>query len=243
MKITIDNNNLKETVDLYSEEGVELISKLWIKLCTEYRHTHECSWMGMPIIQLTNDIMMMQELIWQLKPDVIVECGVAHGGSTVFYASLFELMKTDGMVIGVDVDIREHNRKAIEAHSMSNRITLIEGSSVDLSIVEQVKALIKNKTNVLVILDSNHTTEHVFEELKLYSPMVQKNSYIVAMDGAQAWVADIPSARPHWKESHPLKAIELFLEQDKSFSIDEKYTRLKVTANPNGFLKRTKSAG
>lgn len=240
MKITIENNNKSDSVELYSEEGLELISKLWIKLCTEYKHTHECSWMGMPIIQLTNDIMMMQELIWSLKPDVIVECGVAHGGSTVFYASLFELMKTDGQVIGVDIEIRQHNRKAIEAHPMSNRITLVEGSSIDQAIVDKVKHLVASKKNVLVILDSNHTTEHVLEELKLYSPMVQKDGYIVAMDGAQAWVADIPSARDHWQESHPLKAIELFLAQDPNFDIDHQYTRLKVTANPNGFLKRIK---
>jgi cephalosporin hydroxylase len=243
MKITIENNESQKNVELYSEEGIELVSQLWIKLCTEYRHTHECTWMGMPIIQLTNDIIMMQELIWRIKPDVIVECGVAHGGSTVFYASLFELMKTNGRVIGVDVEIREHNRIAIENHAMSDRITLIEGSSTDSNIVEQVTKLIEPQQTVLVILDSNHTTDHVLKELQVYSPIVSENSYIIAMDGAQAWVADIPSAQPHWKDSHPLRAVELFLMENDSFIIDPQYTRLKVTANPNGFLQRTKSIG
>ena len=126
---------------------------------------------------------------------------------------------------------------------MSDRITLIEGSSTDTQTVAQVKDLIKDKKNVLVILDSNHTTEHVLNELNLYSPFVKEDGYIVAMDGAQAWVADIPSARPHWKESHPLRAVELFLEQNENFVIDEHYTRLKVTANPNGFLKRVAATG
>lgn len=236
-QITVTTGTEKKAFDLYSPEGFEIISQLWVKAYVQSRLTHEVTWMGIPIIQFPQDICMMQELLWKVRPDVIVECGVAHGGSLVFYASQMELMGK-GRVIGVDVEIRHHNRLAINNHMMAHRIELIEGSSIDLQTVGLVKDKIKGARRVMVVLDSNHSTEHVARELELYSDMVTEGSYLIAMDGAQAYVWDIPNAKPGWEEDNPLIAIERFVKRDKRFVIDEHYTRLIVTSNPKGFLRR-----
>ena len=227
----------KKTVDLYSPEGLELLSRLWLKAYVQARLTHDLSWMGIPIIQFPEDICMMQELIWKVRPDIIIECGVAHGGSLVFYASLLELLGR-GQVIGVDVEIRHYNRVAITNHPMAPRITLIEGSSISREVVARIKKRIRNAKKVMVVLDSNHSAKHVAQELKLYSELVTPGSYLVAMDGAQGYVWDIPSGKAEWKRDNPLTAIEQFLSRDKRFAADDHYTRLKVTANPKGFLRR-----
>ena len=182
---------------------------------------------------------MMQELVWNVKPDVIIECGIAHGGSLIFYASLLELIGR-GIVIGVDVEIRSHNRVAIENHPMATRGTLIEGSSVSTKTIREIDALIKPDDRVMVVLDSNHSTEHVARELEMYHKFVTLGSYLVAMDGAQAFVWDIPNGKSEWKTDNPLVAIEAFMENNTMFEIDDHYTRLKVTANPEGFLKRVR---
>jgi cephalosporin hydroxylase len=236
-EITVTSGIEKKTVDLYSQEGLELVGQLWVKAYAQARLTHEVSWMGIPIIQFPEDVCMMQEILWKVRPDVIVECGIAHGGSLVFYAAQMELIGK-GKVIGVDVEIRHHNRLAISNHMMTHRIELIEGSSIAPQTIELVKEKIKGARKVMVILDSNHSTEHVAEELELYSAMVTEGSYMIAMDGAQAYVWDIPNAKPGWKDDNPLIAIEKFVKKDKRFVIDEHYTRLKVTSNPKGYLRR-----
>ena len=238
-KITYANGGMVQTVDLYSREGLDLISLLWTKLYAQYKLHYETKWMGIPIIQFTEDILMMQELIWKIKPDVIIECGIAHGGSLIFYASLFELMG-QGKVIGVDIDIREHNRIAIENHPMKHRIELLEGSSTSDEIVAALKERIAGAKTVLIVLDSNHSAAHVAKEIELFHDMVTPGSYLVVMDGAQAYVADIPDAKPGWEQDNPLIAIEEFVAKNDRFEVDPYYNRLKVTSNPNGFLRRVK---
>ena len=237
MKITVEDNTSKHTVELYSDEGLELISRLWLKLYAQYKFTHNITWLGIPIIQVAEDIIMMQELIWKVRPDVIIECGLAHGGSALFYASLLELIGK-GYVIGIDVEIRQYNRIAIQNHSLSHRVKMLEGSSVSKDIVKNIKEMTKNDEKIMVVLDSNHSKEHVAKELELYKDFVTPGSYLVVMDGAQAFVWDIPNGKSEWKEDNPLIAIEEFLKGDKNFEIDDHYTRLKVTANPKGFLRK-----
>jgi cephalosporin hydroxylase len=193
--------------------------------------------MGRPIIQLPEDIIMMQELIWKVRPDVIIECGIAHGGSMLFYASLLELMGK-GRVIGIDIEIRPHNKIAIENHPMVNRVEMLEGSSTSQKTFNSVKEMVKDDKSVMVVLDSNHSKDHVARELELYSKLVSPGSYLVAMDGAQAFVWDIPGGKREWKEDNPLIAIENFVENNPDFRIDTKYERLKVTASPKGFLRK-----
>lgn len=236
-QLTLSQDGASRTVDLYSPDGLTLVAALWTKLSAEYRLMYEPLWMGIPIIQLPDDIIMLQELIWKVRPDVIVECGVAHGGAAILYASLCALMGK-GHVIGVDVEIRKYNRVAIEGHSMSDRIDLIEASSIDPSTVAAVRDRIAGASAVLVILDSNHSRDHVRQELESYGPMVTPGSYIVAMDGAQGHVWDIPRGKPEWKDDNPLPAIDGFLRDHPEFVVDPHYTRLLVTSNPNGYLRR-----
>lgn len=237
MKITVENNNEKKTVDLYSAEGLDLISNLWVKLSAQYRLMYDISWMGIPIIQFPEDIVIMQELIWKVRPDVIVECGLAHGGSALFYASLLELIGK-GFVIGIDVEIRHYNRIAIQNHPLSHRVKMVEGSSISESTIAAIKKMVKNANKIMVVLDSNHSKEHVSRELELYKDFVTPGSYLIAMDGAQAFVWDIPNGKPEWKEDNPLIAIEEFLKKNEDFVIDERCNKLLVTSNPKGYLKR-----
>ena len=237
MKIRISVDEKAKEVDIYSREGYEIMVKLWTKVSCQYRIMYEPTWLGIPIIQYPEDILMMQELIWKVRPDVIVETGVAHGGSAILYASILELIGK-GKVIGVDLEIRKYNRIVINSHPLSKRITLVEGSSVDESIVAEVKGKIRKDERVLVALDSNHSYKHVLREMELYSEIVSPGSYMVAMDGAQAYVWDIPNGKPEWKDDNPLRAIEEFVSKNKEFEIDEYYTRMKITSNPKGFLRR-----
>lgn len=182
----------------------------------------------------------MQELIWEIKPDIVVECGVAHGGSLVLYASILEIIGKNGKVIGVDIDIRDHNRKAIESHLLAHRIVLIQGSSTDESIVEKVKQQIKGHEKVLVTLDSNHTREHVKAELDLYSPMVTKGSYLVVFD---TLIEDMPDdtypGKPWGKGNNPKTAVFEFLKENDQFEIDYDFeSKLMLTVAPSGYLKK-----
>jgi cephalosporin hydroxylase len=238
-QLILRNGSKEVVVDLYSKEGGELINSLYLKLATEFQWMYLPKWLGRPIIQVPHDIVIMQELLWNIQPDVIVECGVAHGGSLILSASICQLIGK-GKVIGVDVEIRPHNREAIEKHFLSPRIELIEGSSVLPETVAKVKDKLGDAKVVLVILDSNHTREHVLKELEMYHSMVSVGSYIVAMDGAQAYVGDIPRAKDHWKNDHPIQAIHEFLKTHSEFEIDREYEKLGVTCSPDGFLKRLK---
>ena len=236
-KLILETDGEHHETELYSAEGRDLLCSLYVKLAVHNRWMYEPKWMGRPVIQLPHDILMMQELIWDIKPDIIVECGVAHGGSAIFYASLCQLIG-HGKVIGVDVEIRPHNREAIESHPMSSRIELIEGSSIDPAIVAEVARRCQGAKSVLVCLDSNHTYKHVLAELEAYAALVSPGSYLVAMDGAQAYVSDVPGGKPEWKTDHPLKAIHEFLDSHPEFEGDPRYTRMLVTSSPEGFLKK-----
>lgn len=235
--LTLEYNGEKTAVDVYSREGLDLLSNLWIKSAAQHR-LNESTWLGRPVIQFPTDIVAIQELLWKLQPDVIVETGVAHGGSLVLSASILELIGK-GKVIGVDIEIRPHNRAAIEAHPLKHRIELIEGSSVAAETLDAVKKAIGGAKSVLVFLDSNHTEAHVLRELELYAPLVTPGSYIVAHDGAQAWVWDIPNGKTEWKDDHPLNAIHKFVASHPEFTIDPHWTRLGITSSPDGFLKRS----
>ena len=212
----------------------------WMLHADKYKYTYNYSWMGRPIIKYPNDILILQEMIWSLKPDYIVETGIAHGGSIIFSASMLELLG-HGEVIAVDIDIRKHNRDEIEKHPMNKRITMIEGSSIDPEIVNAVKEKVKGK-KVLVCLDSNHTHEHVLEELRMYADMVNVGSYIVCPD---TFVEYFPKGycndRPWDVGNNPMTALIAFLKEDDRFEIDKDIdNKLMITEGFDGYLKRIK---
>lgn len=203
------------------------------------QYSYNFSWMGRPIIQYPQDMIAMQEIIWSLKPDLIIETGIAHGGSLIYYSSLLELIGK-GEVLGIDIDIREHNRQEIESHPMYKRIKMIQGSSVDKNIVEEVKAYAAGKETVLVCLDSNHTHEHVLQELELYAPFVTRGSYLIAFDTI---VEDLPDdylpGRAWSRGNNPKTAVWKFLESHKEFEIDRTIdNKLLISVAPEGYLKR-----
>ncbi|MBF0216026.1 MAG: class I SAM-dependent methyltransferase [Candidatus Omnitrophica bacterium] len=237
MKIRTDKDGYLEEVDVYSDKGMELLNELWLKASFLHRIVYHPKWLGIPIIQLPFDIVMMQELIWQIKPDVIVETGVAHGGSAIFYASILQLLG-GGRVIGIDIEIRDHNRNNIINHPMAKWITLIEGSSTSEEVFLEAKKLIREDEKVLVVLDSNHTYDHVRKEIMLYSSVVTPGSYMVVMDGVQKMLSDVPTGKPEWSHDNPLRAIEEFVGKYPNWAIDNYYNRMGVTYSPNGFLRR-----
>jgi cephalosporin hydroxylase len=222
------------------DEAFLALGKQWVRETMNKKFIYNFTWMGRPIIQHPHDSMALQELIWQTKPDVIIETGIAHGGSIIFSASMLELVGGDGFVIGIDIDIRKHNRAEIEHHPMFKRIKLIEGSSVAPGTIEQVKQMAAGKKNVMVILDSYHTHEHVMQELQLYGPMVSVNNYMVVFD---TWVEDVPENyypdRPWDKGDNPKTAVFEFLETNKDFIIDKSIEhKLSITLAPDGWLKK-----
>ena len=205
------------------------------------KYSYNFSWLGRPIIQYPQDIVAMQEIIWKVRPDLIIETGIAHGGSLIFYASMLELIGK-GEVLGIDIDIRKHNRKAIEKHPMFKRISMLEDSSVSEDIIKQVSKIAKKKKSVIVILDSNHTHEHVLKELQLYSPFVTKGSYMVVFDTI---IEKLPCnffPDRHWSRgNNPKTAVKKFLKHNNNFVIDKDIeNKLLITVAPDGFLKRIK---
>lgn len=236
-RLTLTTGATSVDVDLYSQRGLEMVAGLWLKLSAENRLMYRHSWLGIPIIQLPGDIVAMQELIWRVRPDFIVECGFAHGGSAVLYASILELIGK-GTVIGVDVEVRAYNRVAIEGHPLADRIHIIESSSVEESTAQRVAALVAGAPVVMVILDSNHARAHVARELELYHRLVTPGSYLVVMDGAQAHVWDTPRGKPEWRDDNPLPAIAEFAAAHPEFTGEDHWTRALVTSSPHGFLRR-----
>jgi cephalosporin hydroxylase len=224
-------------IDIYTEEGFHVLAQLWTRSNWHSRLSYEVTWLGIPIIQLPEDMVVMQEVIWKVRPDVIVESGVAHGGALVLYASIMELLDR-GRVIGVDIEIRKYNRLAIEAHPLAHRIELIEGDSLADETVDAVRSLIRPGERVMVALDSNHTREHVAGELERYAPLVTPSSYLVVFDGVMALVADAPAAGEGWDHDNPLEAVRDFLEGSDDFEVDRSYERLAVTYCQGGFLRR-----
>ena len=205
------------------------------------QYSYNFSWMGRPIIQYPQDMIAMQELIWDIRPDLIIETGIAHGGSLIYYASLLELIGK-GEVLGIDIDIREHNRKEIEAHPMFKRIRMIQGSAVDKGIAAQVKKEAEGKERVLVCLDSNHTHDHVLQELELYSPLVTLGSYIVVFDTiVEHLPQDYLPGRAWSTGNNPATAVGEFLKTHSGFTVDTGIDdKLLISVAPGGYLKRIK---
>ncbi len=221
--------------------GLIQAAKDFNKESNEAQYSYNFSWLGRPIIQYPQDMVAMQEIIWSLKPDLIIETGIAHGGSLIFYSSILELIGK-GEIVGVDIDIREHNKIEIEKHPMFKRISMIQGSSVDNQIVDQVSKFAQGKETVLVVLDSNHTHEHVYDELKLYSPFVTKGSYLVVFDTI---VEDLPDGylpgRNWGPGNNPKSAVHHFLRENGDFESDISVdNKLLISVAPEGYLKRIK---
>ena len=227
---------------LGKDRDVQALSRIWLREITRHKYAYNFSWMGRPIIQFPQDMLAMQEIIWQLKPRLIVETGIAHGGSLVYYASLLEMVGNDGLVLGIDIDIRDHNRSAIEAHPMYERIRMLEGSSTSDAIVREVFDTAAGRDPVLVILDSNHTHDHVLAELNAYAPLVSKGSYIVVFDTLLEYMPDdLVGDRAWGAGNNPGSAVAEFLETTDRFEIDRNIEhKILITVAPNGYLKCTK---
>lgn len=241
---TDDNGKEIARHQMATPEAFELINRAWRRVSWDVKYIYAFAWMGRPLIQLPEDVLRIQEVIWEHKPDVLIETGVAHGGSLVFYASLFKAMEK-GRVIGVELELRPHNRKAIDAHILRPLITLVDGSSIDPDTVAAVKSHIKPGEKVMVMLDANHTKEHVLEELRAYGPMVSPGCYIVAADGIMEEVVGAPRTKPEWKESNPKQAAITFTQENKNFVIEEPtwpfnegVVRERLTYWPSAFVKR-----
>lgn len=236
-KIKVTTPEGPREFDIYTLEGFKVLANLFTRSGWQQKLSYEPTWLGIPIIQTPEDIVMMQELIWKVRPDVIVECGVAHGGALSLYASILE-MTGKGHVIGVDVEIRKYNRLALQSHPMSRRYTLIEGSSVEESTLQQVRDMIQPDDRVMVTLDSNHTAAHVARELGMYAPLVTPDSYLVVFDGVMQVLTDAPGGQPSWATDNPWQAVQEFLGENSEFQVDPYYNRLRVTHCPGGFLRR-----
>lgn len=242
--LTMDEAGQTKVLDLYSKAAFEAISREWVRVGWNQKYPYTFSWLGRPVIQLPEDMIRMQEVIFQVKPDVIIETGVAHGGSLIFYSSLCKAIEK-GRVIGIDIEIRPHNRAAIEAHPLSDRITLIEGSSTAPEIVAQVKSQVQPGETVLVILDSNHTYAHVANELEAYADLVSPGSYIVATDGIMYDLADVPRGQAEWATDNPTWAARDFAAKHPEFVIEqpawpfnESELEQNITHWPGAWLKR-----
>jgi len=215
------------------------LSNQWVRESWDEKYSYNFKWMGRPIIQLPQDIVAMQEIIWTVKPDLIVETGIAHGGSLVFSASMLELIGGDGQVIGIDIDIRNHNREEIEKHPMAKRITMVEGDSIDSTLVAHIRELATGHSRILVFLDSCHELEHVLAEMRAYSPLVSVDSYLVVFDTIVENLAGLKNAKEDFSINNPKAAVREFLSENPDFIIDETWNaKLQVTHNPSGFLKR-----
>ena len=204
----------------------------------QYHHSYQWTWLGLPIIQLPQDIIATQEIVWQARPTVIVETGIARGGSLILLASLLQLIG-EGKVVGVDIDIRAHNRANIESHPLSHRVHMIEGSSIAPEVVDSVRSHIGGDDRVMVILDSNHTHEHVLAELRLYAPLVTPGQYLIVADTV---VEDIPPQthrpRPWGPGNNPKTALKAYLEECGRFEADAFVNaKLLETASPGGYLR------
>ena len=253
MKLTIDTekrelvweeNGRRQQVALYSKEAFELMSRQWLKVGWDQKYPYTFSWFGRPIIQLPEDLVRIQEVVYRIKPDVIVETGVAHGGSVVYYAGLCKAIGR-GRVIGIDIEIRSPNRQAIEQHELAPFITLVEGNSTDPAVVARVKSLVRPEERGLVILDSCHTKQHVLAELEAYYGLVATDSYIIATDGSMQDLHDVPRGEPDWMWNNPAAAAREFAARHPEFVIEQPawpFNESPLTTNithwPSAWLRR-----
>jgi cephalosporin hydroxylase len=247
---------VEENIDgLAADTDLQALSRLWVREAAPYKWAYNFSWLGRPAIQFPNDAWALQELVWAVRPDLIVETGIAHGGSLIYSASLLALLdmcdaaekgetldprKPKRKVLGIDIDIRQHNRQAIETHPMFPRIDMIEGSSIAADTIARVGETASGFERVLVCLDSNHTHDHVLAELEAYAPLVSRGSYCVVFD---TLVEDMPAHlsgnRPWGPGNSPKSAVHAFLDGRSDFEIDSRIDRkLQITVAPDGFLKR-----
>jgi len=240
-------NEVSERIETSDKnETLKSKSRQFMLASIKLKYSYNFSWLGRPIIQYPQDMIAMQEIIWEVKPDLIIETGIAHGGSLIFFAAMLELVAvcagSEGEVLGIDIDIRAHNRKAIEEHPMCKRIGMIQGSSIASDIVAQVVEKAKGKKRILVCLDSNHTHDHVLAELEAYAPLTTVESYCVVLDTI---IEDMPGDmfpdRPWGKGNNPATAVKTFLKTNKNFIVDKKIeNKLLITVAPGGYLRRIK---
>ena len=242
--VIVEDEKGSHQYSIATPEAFSILSKAWLRCGWDNKYVYSFTWLGRPMIQLPEDMIRLQEVIYTVKPDVMIETGVAHGGGLVFYASLCKLMGK-GRVIGVDIEIRPHNRKAIESHPLFSYITLIEGSSVDAKIVDKVRSLIHDRETAMVFLDSCHTKEHVLKELEAYAPLVAKGSYIVAMDGIMEELGSAPRTQADWVWNNPKQAALEFVKKNEDFRIEEPEFLFnegsisdRVTYWPSAFIRR-----
>lgn len=242
--VVVEEEGSRFVYPMASAEAFAAVSRAWIRCGWDTKYVYSFTWMGRPIIQLPEDMFRLQEVLYRVKPDVIVETGIAHGGSLIFYASICKAMGS-GRVVGVDVEIRPHNRVAIEQHDLFDRITLIEGSSIDPKTVSAVRSEIEPDDTVFVMLDSNHAKAHVLAELELYAPLVSRDSYIVAADGVMESLVGAPRSEGDWAWNNPKAAAEEFVETHRDYVIDEPafafnegQVNKRVTYWPSAFIRR-----
>lgn len=235
-------SNLDKHILREEDKNIEQLRKAareWLAAHWENKLSYEVSWLGIPVIQSAEDMIIMQEIIFEVKPDFIVEMGIAHGGSLIYYASLLKMLGK-GRVIGADIDIREHNRKLLEKHPMIELIDMIEASSIEQSTFDLIRKKIPEGSKVIVVLDSCHERDHVLKEMELYSSLVSKDSYLIVCDTIVPQVAGLKHSKEDFSTNNPKEAIDIFMEKyPGEFVVDKKREKLFFTYFPGGFLKKT----
>ena len=226
------------SLDVYDHEGFRVASELYRRAAGQQQVLRDTTWLGLRALQLPEDLVAMQELVWALAPDVIIETGVAYGGSVIFYASLLELLGR-GRVVGIDVRFRRGVRKRIATHPLGHRVSLIEASSTDGQVIDDLREAIEPDERVLVVLDADHSYDHVSQELELYSELVTPGSYLVATDGVMEVLSDAPAGQVAWATDNPARAARDFLARHPEFSADPHYERFGPTFFPGGYLRRS----
>ena len=224
---------------LRADASVRQATLDWVAAIAPHNYTYNFTWLGRPVIQFPQDLAALQEIIWDTRPNLIIETGIAHGGSLIFHASMLQLLGNAGRVLGIDIDIREHNRAEIEAHPMFERIEMIQGSAIDDAIAGQAAAVAATAERVMVVLDSNHTHAHVLRELELYAPLVTMGCYLVVCD---TLIEDMPAGsfpnRPWDKGDNPRTAVDAFLKTTNRFEVDTAIdAKLQISVAPGGYLK------
>lgn len=242
--VVVEGDEGSASYPLASAEAFAAVSDAWLRCGWDTKYVYGFTWLGRPMIQLPDDMMRIQEVVYGIKPDLVIETGIAHGGSLVFYAGLMRAMDR-GRIVGVDIEIRPHNRAALEAHELFPYITLVEGSSIDPEIIAKVKAQVKPGETVLVVLDANHDKDHVLAELEAYAPLVSVGSYIVSCDGIMGKLNGAPRSNPDWTWNNPTAAAEEFVAKHADFVIEEPafpfnegMIHQRVTYWPRAYIKR-----
>ncbi len=237
-----ENRNNQYIKSMTRDKHLKKLTREWFLASHQYEYSYHFRWLGRPIIQFPQDIVAVQEIIWKVKPDLIIETGIAHGGSLILSASILELIG-HGEVLGIDVDIRKHNKIEIERHPLYKRIIMIQGSSIDKNVVKKASQFAKGKKRILVILDSNHSHNHVLKEMRSYSPLVTKGSYMIVFDTVvedmpENWLHEHGIERQWGKGNNPKTAVREFLKTSDRFKIDRSIeNKLLITTAPEGYLK------